>query len=137
VLALRRLILSHRPLVAMLIVAAFAARMIVPTGYMITPDHGRLTIAVCSGTGPTTMSIEIPGLRGGGMDYGDPKKHGKAEMPCAFAGLSFAALGAVDPALLVLALAFVAALALRPQVSREVRRRPHLRPPLRGPPAYL
>jgi hypothetical protein len=72
-----------------------------------------------------------------GDDHGSSKEHGKPEMPCAFAGLSALALGAVDAILLPAALAFVAIVALRPARPSAVPRAPYLRPPLRGPPACL
>ncbi len=112
-------------------------KLLVPTGYMIAADHDRLTITICSGTAPRMMTMAMPGMHGDMPDHGRSKDHGKAEMRCAFSGLSAAALGAIDPIQLAALIAFVmgvgfAGLALPPTPTRT-----YLRPPLRGPPASL
>jgi len=109
-------------------------KVLVPAGFMPTLDHGEIVISICSGTGPMTMVMAMPGMEHG--KKGD-SQHGKTEQPCAFSGLSAPSLAAADPILLALAILFVMALALRPMVPSVVQQRPHLRPPLRGPPATL
>jgi len=126
--------LAQRLLPVLICGAALLLKLLVPTGYMVVPEHGRLTIAVCSGIGPQTMEIAMPGMDHATPDGAPSKDHGKAEMPCAFAGLSAQVLGAVDVALLVIALAIVAAMALRPVARHLPPPAPYLRPPLRGPP---
>ena len=123
---------------------ALTMKLLTPTGYMFVQEAGRITVALCPGFAAvpsvTTMAA-MPGMAamsadhgmGHGGDHGS-KDHAKPEMPCAFSGLSALALGAVDAILLAAALAFVAALALRPVRAPARRRAPYLRPPSRGPP---
>lgn len=116
-------------------------KLLVPTGYMIDNSHGRITIAICSGTGPATMTMEMPGMDHAMRDPGkkDPgeKDPGKAELPCAFSGLSAAMTGAIDPIQIAALIAFVMALGLV-AVRLPLPARPaYLRPPLRGPPGTL
>ncbi|MEJ7661835.1 MAG: hypothetical protein WKG07_20775 [Hymenobacter sp.] len=53
---------------------------------MISNEHGRITIELCSGVVPnaTTMAMSTHGDM---PDHGKSQDHGKTEMPCAFAGL--------------------------------------------------
>ncbi|WP_235536291.1 DUF2946 family protein [Sphingomonas sp. Root50] len=115
-----------------LLALAVMMRMFVPAGFMPTFDHGRIVVSLCSGSGPMTMVTTTPGL-----EHGKPgeSQHGGTEQPCAFSGLSAPSLAAADPVLLAIAILFVMALASRPTVPSGVGQRPHLRPPLRGPPA--
>lgn len=106
-------------------------KLIVPTGYMLTVEHGRATIMVCPGTVPAKPVMQHGNMAG----HHAPADKGKAEMPCAFAGLSAAALGAIDPILLVALIAFVLATAWLVVARPLPARSPYLRPPLRGPPA--
>ncbi len=99
-------------------------KLLVPTGYMIDDSHGRIVVTICSGTGPATITMDMPGMDPSMPDHGE-KDHGKAEMPCAFSGLAAAALGAIDP----VQLAALIALPMRSSAT-------WLRPPLRGPPTY-
>lgn len=125
-------------------------KLLVPTGYMIGNDHGVPAIVICPGTGPTAAAAPMSGMAGGmsmhGVsgqlheampDHGQPRDHGKTEMPCAYAGLSAQLLGAVDPVMLAIALAIVAALARTAVPLSAPKPAPHLRPPLRGPPVPL
>ncbi|MDP1027756.1 hypothetical protein Q5H91_11065 [Sphingomonas sp. KR1UV-12] len=114
--------------------ATLLLKLLVPTGYMIDSDHGRLTITICSGVEPRTMSME---MQDDMPDHGKTKDHGKAEMPCAFSGLSAAVLGAIDPMLLAGLIAFVMAMGAVGFTLPPPSSPPYLRPPLRGPPAYL
>jgi hypothetical protein len=78
--------------------------------------------------------MTIPGVKHGNSDG---REHpGKAEQPCAFAGLSAPSLAAVDPILLTFAILFVLALGLRPLLLMAAHAPPYLRPPLRAPPAH-
>jgi hypothetical protein len=129
---LRRLVLKNRKLAGFVLVLALAMKLLVPAGFMPTFSDGRIVVSICSGTGPTTMVMTIPGLEHGKSKDGH---QGKAEQPCAFAGLSAPSLAAADPMLLAIAIAFAMALALQPITASIIRARPHLRPPLRGPPA--
>lgn len=115
----------------LLVCAALAMKVIVPAGFMPVASGGVMTVQMCSGTGPATIEIAIPGL---------PDQHhkqDKAEMPCTFAGLSAPALSAVDPILLAVAIALilhvVGSLAPTPLIAA----RTYLRPPLRGPPTTV
>lgn len=121
----------------LLCMAALLLKLLVPTGFMIDSSHGRFTITICSGTTPRTVTMEMPGARGDMPDHGGSKDHDKAEMPCAFSGLSAAALGAVDPIQLAALIAFVMAVGLAGTRLPAPSRPAYLRPPLRGPPASL
>lgn len=129
---LRRLALKNRKLAGLVLALALAMKLLVPGGFMPTSSDGGIVISICSGTGPTTMVMTIPGLEHGKSNEGH---QGKADQHCAFAGLSVPSLAAADPVLLTIAIAFAMALALWPTTAPIVRARSHLRPPLRGPPA--
>jgi len=135
VLALRRL-LTQRYLAGLICAATLLVKLLVPSGYMIASDQGRITITICSGVASQTMTMAMPGMHGEMPGSGKPD-HGKAEMPCAFSGLSAHALCAVDPILLVALIAFVMAAGLAPSILPALATRAYLRPPLRGPPATL
>ena len=137
VLALRRLVLANRHLAALIWVAALALRLVVPSGYMMSSEHGRIAMTICSGVASQPASMDMPGMQGDGTGHGTSKHHDKAEMPCAFASLSAQALGAVDPVLLVAAIAFVTRVEPPPARSSARPITPYLRPPSRGPPAPL
>jgi hypothetical protein len=136
--AFRRLVLTHRHLAALICVAALALRVLIPTGYMVSSDHGRIAITLCSGVveQQPTMTMDMPGMDHAMPEHGKPKEHSKTEMPCAFSSLSAQALGGADSILLVAALAFVAAMALYAVPRTSIPAAPHLRPPLRGPPLF-
>ncbi|UVO49020.1 hypothetical protein M0208_00200 [Sphingomonas sp. SUN019] len=132
--ALRRIIHRHHVLSALLILAALALRVLVPSGFMptVTKD-GVITIQICSGAQSTsaTMTIAIPGLP---RQHDDQQSPTKVEMPCAFAGLGMPAIAGADALLLAIAIAFVVALIMRTGASNPIVRPSYLRPPLRGPP---
>lgn len=131
---LRSLIARHRHVAALLFAAALLLKLAVPTGYMLENQDGRITIGVCSGTGGQTMVIEIPGL----ADKAPVDDTHRADaMPCAYAAIAAPFLGAVDPFLLLAALALVAASALATPSATPRAQPPRLRPPLRGPPLAL
>ncbi|UZK68709.1 hypothetical protein OKW76_11740 [Sphingomonas sp. S1-29] len=125
---LRRLVSRHRALAALLLAAVLAMKMLVPAGYMTNVSGTTITVAVCNGSGP--MTITIP------MEQGhDEADRGDDAMPCAFAGVPGAMLAATDPVLLLGAILFVLALGLSRSRIVLPRAAPYLRPPLRGPPA--
>ncbi|OAN63175.1 hypothetical protein A7X12_01335 [Sphingomonas sp. TDK1] len=101
---------------------------------MPTVAEGRMVVRMCSGTGPMTMVMAIPGLEQGKHDGEDHRE--KHEPPCAFSGLSAPSLAATDPILLALALLFVLAMGIRVLAAPAMAAPPYLRPPLRGPPAF-
>ena len=136
VLAVRRLLMK-RYFAVLLCAATLLLKLLVPTGYMIGSEQGRLTIELCSGVVPRPMAMAMPGMHDDVPAHGKSKDHGKAEMPCAFAGLSAAALGAIDPLQLAVLIAFVMAVGLAPLVAPTIMRFGYVRPPLRGPPAVL
>ena len=97
---------------------------------MLDASGGSITVELCSGYGPMTMAMPMPGT----THHGGKHDGGKAEQPCAFAGLNAPAVGGADPLLLAMALAFVMAAAFWIDLRPAPRRSRHLRPPLRGPP---
>jgi len=132
-----RQLLAQRHLAVLICAATLLLKLLVPTGYMIDSDHGRITITICSGTASRPMTMEMPGMHGDMPDHDKSKDHGKAEMPCAFSGLSAAMLGAIDPVQLAALIVFILALGLIATIPPAPSRPAYLRPPLRGPPAYL
>ena len=118
----------------MLVVAALALKLLVPTGFMpIAGADGTITVQICSGLAmaPKTMTIAVSGMPGG---QGEHRSPASADTPCAFAGLMMPMVAGADPLLLAVAIAFVmaivASLAPRAWFASPAR----LRPPLRGPP---
>ena len=134
--AIRRL-LAQRHLAVLVCAATLLLKVLTPTGYMIGSDHGRIAITICSGTASRTMTMEMPGMHGDLAGHGNPKDHGKAEMPCAFSGLSTAMLGSIDPVQLAALIVFILALGLIATIPPALSRAAYLRTPLRGPPSYL
>ncbi|WP_294331502.1 DUF2946 family protein [uncultured Sphingomonas sp.] len=129
--ALRRLLFEHRLLCGWVIAAALLMKALVPAGFMPVASGNTLVLGFCSGYGPQTMVVTIPGKADRSGSEEQAQKHA---MPCVFSGLSMPGLSGVDPVLLVLAVAFVAALAIRTATAIPVVARVYLRPPLRGPP---
>lgn len=127
--ALRRLVLRHRHAAMLLLALALLAKMVVPVGYMPTVAGKTLTLAMCNGAEPVTISIPTDG--------GDNGKasHEAKDSPCAFSALGAQALAATDPVVLAAALIFAFVFALFALPLPPLRRISHLRPPLRGPPA--
>ncbi len=127
--ALRRHFLRHRALAGWIVAAALLMKLLVPAGYMPAVSGNSVIIQICSGYGPMTMAMPIPG-----KEQGQDHQQGKAEMPCAFSGLSAPTLGATDPVLLALAILFAMVAAIRFVLLLPAASPAHLRPPLRGPP---
>ncbi|WP_244552297.1 hypothetical protein [Allosphingosinicella indica] len=122
--------IRNRPwLVALILAAALALRVLVPGGYMPTVKSGTIIVTICTGSpdGRKTMEMTIPGL--------EHKAGSAAEGKCAYADLAQALTGSADPVLLAAAIAFILALALIRAPLPPILPAPHLRPPLRGPPA--
>lgn len=128
-----RSLLAQRHLAILLCLAALALKLLIPGGYMLSADHGRLAITVCSGVASRPIATAV--MHGAMKHHAPQQHHGAVELPCAFAGLSHPALGTVDPILLVAAIAFVRAIGRTPAPRPMPARATHLRPPLRGPPA--
>lgn len=131
-----RHLLAQRHFAVLLCAATLLLKLIVPTGYMIGSEHGRVAIVVCSGIS-TVTGMAGPAMHGAMADHGKSDDHGKMEQPCAFVGLSAAALGTIDPILLAVLIAFVLALGAARVVPPPGIRRTALPPPLRGPPVNL
>lgn len=131
---LRSLVFANRPFACAVFALALMMKIVMPAGFMPSVSNGKIVVSICSGTGPMTVVMTVPG-----SEHGKPgeRQHGKAEQPCAFAGLSSPSLAAADPVVLALAILFAMALALRPMAARTATAPPYLRPPLRGPPARL
>ena len=146
-----RHLLAQRHLALLILGAALLLKLLVPTGYMIDASGGQLSVIVCPGVVPQAASPAAGAVMHGAMaghhqamaDHEAPGQHdgsgqhGQVEMPCAFAGLSAAALGAIDPIQLAALIAFVLAIGFAAVVLPAVVRPVYLRPPLRGPPAFL
>lgn len=132
--AVRRL-LAKRRLAVLIGAAALLMKLLIPAGYMIDDSHGRLTIALCSGTTAGAVTMAMPGMDHATPAHGKSTGHGKAELPCAFSGLSAAALGAIDPVQIAALIAFVMAAGPTDVASPVSIASAYLRPPLRGPPA--
>lgn len=130
---LRGPILRHSWLALLLVCFALFAKVAIPAGFMPNVTSHGLVIELCTGTGPVSVVIEIPSEKGAAGK--DQHKGGKADAPCAFAGLGAPALAGADPAILAIALAFILALGLcvAPRLPSTQPR--YLRPPLRAPPA--
>ena len=129
-----RILLAQRHLAMLICLATLLLKLLIPAGYMIDNDHGRVGIILCSGVAPATAMMDMRGMHGDVPDPGKPKDHGKAEMPCAFSSLSGATLGAIGPIQLAALIAFVMALGLAVALLPTPAEPARLRPPLRGPP---
>lgn len=127
----RHHLLRHRWLAVWLVVAALLMKVLVPNGFMPGMANGVIVIQLCTGQGPQTALMAIPGKTG--EQDGDHRT--KADMPCAFSGLSAPSLAATDPILLAIAFAFILATAFRAAPAARPRRDSYVRPPSQGPPA--
>ena len=142
--SLRRLLLDHRALALWLAALALAVRLLVPAGFMVGTIDGRPVLQLCSGFGPVAATVmamahgDAHHVRGSHHERDGHREsdHPAADMPCPYAGLAQVATTPVDPALLVLAIAFVMALGVRATPRPARRDRAYLRPPMRGPPRH-
>ncbi len=128
--------LARRYLAGLICAAALLLKLLVPSGYMLDTQHGRITVIICSGMAPRTMAMDVSMRHD---DTSDPSKGGKkkADMPCAFSGLSAPVLGVADAFQIAALILFVMALWRASAVAPAPDRRLWLRPPLRGPPIPL
>ena len=121
---------EHRWLALWLIAAALAVKALVPAGYMLGDTGSKtLTMVICDGSGPSTMTIDIP------MDPDHAKAPDSGKQDCAYAGLGHAMIGGTDPVLLLAAIAFLLALGFAPAAQPAVLRRAFAQPPSQGPPS--
>lgn len=125
---LRLWLVRHPALAAAVLVAALALRVAVPAGFMPLFDHGRAVIAICSGSGPSTLSIAMPGMA-------HQPEDGTAKSRCAFADLALPAISGTDPIQLAEVLLHILALGLLFAAAIPLRTLPRLTPPATGPPA--
>ena len=136
--AIRRL-LARRHLALLICAAALLLKLLIPGGYMVSFEHGRATLTVCSGLAPqaaTAMASMHHTMHGEMSGHGPSRDHGKPDQPCAFAGLSAQATGAVDAIMVVAAIGFILAMLFAPALPLPPSSPGFLRPPLRGPPVY-
>ncbi|WP_445192480.1 hypothetical protein ACT009_00605 [Sphingomonas sp. Tas61C01] len=134
---MRALFRLHPTLAGLLIAAALAVKMLVPTGYMPVTDVTGITLQLCPGTAEMAQAPAAMAHHAMAAPAADHRGHmpaSKAEMPCAFAGLAAPVLAAVDAVLLAVAIAYVAAVAVRTDTRPAPPLLSRLRPPLRAPP---
>lgn len=128
--SLRMLIARNRRIAALLIAMTLLVRALVPVGFMPDFSGGSFTIALCSGTGPATVTLAVAPHS---QHHDADKIH--ADMACPYAALAMPTLGGADPIQLARAVAAIVLLGLIGAVTVTLLARGHLRPPLRGPPA--
>ena len=131
----RTILLRHRAMAFLVVMAALCMKIVVPAGFMAGQDSKILTVQLCNDAygNDSVKQLVIP-MKDGGSGSGG-KHDGKSTGVCHFASLSMASMSGVAPELLALALAFILALGfalVRIFLPRGVH---YLRPPLRGPPA--
>jgi hypothetical protein len=125
--SLRSLLHTRWWLALLLLAAALAPRWAIPQGYMV--DAGKtLTVSICSPTGHSAATVEIP-IKGK-----QDKKAGDTAPSCAFGTLGQGMLGGADPILLATALAFLIALGFAPCHAALLSQPAGIRPPSRAPP---
>lgn len=122
---MHHMLLRYRWLAVWLAAAALLVKVLVPTGFMPAVVDGVMVIELCTGDGLKSVAVATPT---------ESKHTGGNDMPCAFAGLAAPMMGAVDPALLALAILFILAAALHTPQQTPHTATLRLRPPLRGPP---
>lgn len=130
---LHRLVRKHTTLIGVLLALSLAMKLLMPAGFMPVVEDGRIVVSICSGTERTTAVVAIPGMARGAAESG--KSDGKAELPCAFAGLSLPSLAAINPIQLAALILFILALGLAFSIQQPPTAAVRLRPPLRAPPA--
>ena len=105
-----RHLLAQRQVALWLCAATLILRLLVPTGYMIGSDHGHVAIIACPGVTAPVQAAAMPMMHHAAESRPSdhhPTDHGPSDGPCAFAGLSAAMLGAVDPVLLAGLVAYI------------------------------
>lgn len=131
----RAFLLRHRRLALLLVAATLCLKVLVPAGYMLGQGAGKvITVEVCADASGQhlTKQIVVPAKAGE-----TAPAQIKGDGSCPYSALSMAALSGADAALLALALAFILALGFLPAVPPRLARGAFVRPPLRGPPAFL
>jgi hypothetical protein len=132
---LRRLLLDHRTLTLWLALAALTVKLLVPAGFMVGSAGGQVVLQMCSGFGPVVAAPMAHGARADGHGGGHQQPdHPGADMPCPYTALAHGVGPALDPVLLVLAIAFAMALGFAGVVGLPLRPAAYWRPFLRGPP---
>lgn len=132
---LRRLLQDSPALAAIVIAAALAMRLALPSGLMLTTDHMVLKVSICADAthGAQTRDIVIPASPNGSeRDDGQHKDGGT----CPFGALSPALVG-TDPLLLALALVYLCAISLGTAAALRVLPADGIRPPSRAPPVRV
>ena len=128
---LRHILFRHRGLAILLLALTLCLKVLVPTGMMMGSGGDRiLSITICADSMRQQLvrHVIVPGRSDGAA------QNGAAKGECPFTVLALGASGAVDAALLALALAFVMALAFAPVAAVPLRSARRFWPPLRGPP---
>lgn len=129
---------DHRRLTALLVALTLCLKVLVPQGYMIGTSRGQklLTVQLClDGIAHKTIQIAVP--TDGKQGDGDKGSQGKDGGHCAFSSLGFDTLANTDPVQMALALLFILTLGFAPVAQILGDRQTYLRPPLRGPPAFI
>ncbi len=116
---------------------ALLVRLVVPAGFMPVFDHGTISIVLCTGYGPQTVQLDMPGMNMSGDGHKPDNHHDKTDTPCPFSGLTAPVLSGADPIVLAAAILFIMLLVSRVPVREPVRAYYRLRPPLRGPPSRI
>jgi hypothetical protein len=129
--ALRTFLRTRRRLAVAIVALALAMKALVPGGYMIGQQGMVLTVGICADASGAKMTRQIVLPQSGQADG-----HAKGDGSCPYAALGMAALTGADAVLLAIALGFILALGFLPVRASPRAGRPHLRPPLRGPPAH-
>lgn len=141
-----RHLLRRNALAAWAVIAgALLMKAIVPAGFMPVMTANGMAMVWCPGMTSAAperaamASTTMPGM----MHHAIPahprqgeQAPAKADVPCAFAGLTAPSLGGADIVLLAIAFAAIVAAALLFKPIAPIARRAFLRPPLRGPPAH-
>lgn len=129
---LRTFLSRHRALATLVIAAALCMKALMPAGFMVGQNSKVLTVQICDdGSGHAIAKQLVIPMKDDGHVPADKASKGD----CPFASLSMATVSGADPALLVLALAFLLMLGFAPTPILQPKRVSYLRPPLRGPPA--
>lgn len=129
---LRALLLDHRRLAALLMALALCMKLLVPGGYMIGGSGTTvLTVTICADASGAQQTKQIVVPHSGQQD-----DSAKSSADCPYGGLAMPGLACADPLLLALALAFILALGFASARPAPTGRLSHVRPPLRGPPAF-
>jgi hypothetical protein len=132
---LRALLMRHRVVALMAVLAALCMKIIVPAGYMADQESKILTVQLCEDAygNQSIKQLVIP-MEDEGSGPGAKHDSNGAGL-CHFVSLSFASMSAAAPELLAIALAFILALGFALARVFLAKGLFHLRPPLRGPPA--